>query len=151
MLNLNQPVPARLAAARAAAAVLLAASALFVHAAALPEVAPEEVGMSSKRLALIDAAMNKAVDSGELPGAVVFIARGGKLAYAKSFGWQDKEKKIPMRTDSIFRLYSMTKPVVSVAAMILVEEGRLGLQEPVSKYIPEFKDINEKTTINKSV
>jgi len=104
-------------------------------------VAPEEVGMSSKRLALIDAAMKKAVDSGELPGAVVFIARGGKLAYAKSFGWQDKEKKIPMRPDSIFRLYSMTKPIVSVAAMILVEEGKLGLQEPVSKYIPEFKDM----------
>ena len=141
MLNPNQPVPVRLAASRAAAAVLLAASALFVHAAALPEVAPEDVGMSSKRLALIDAAMNKAVDSGELPGAVVFIARGGKLAYAKSFGWQDKEKKIPMRTDSIFRLYSMTKPVVSVAAMILVEEGRIGLQEPVSKYIPEFKEM----------
>jgi len=125
----------------AAAALLLAAAAGLAAAGALPATAPEDVGMSSKRLALIDAAMQKAVDNGELPGAVVFIARGGKLAYAKTFGWQNKAAKIPMREDSIFRLYSMTKPIVSVAAMILVEEGRIGLQEPVSKYIPEFKDM----------
>ena len=120
--------------------VLVAAAAL-AHAAPLPEAGPEEVGMSQERLGRIDAAMHKAVDSGELPGAVVFIARDGQLVYAKSFGWQDREKKIPMANDSIFRLYSMTKPVVSVAAMILVEEGKLGLQEPVSKYIPEFKNM----------
>jgi CubicO group peptidase (beta-lactamase class C family) len=141
MFDPNRPVSARLAAVRTGAALLLAGFALLARAAALPEAVPEDVGMSSKRLALIDAAMAKAVDSGELPGAVVFIARGGKLAYAKSFGWQDKEKKIPMSPDSIFRLYSMTKPIASVAAMILVEEGKLGLQEPVSKYIPEFRDM----------
>ena len=141
MLESTRPNLSRPRLAHAAALLLLAGSAFGLQAAALPEVAPEEVGMSSKRLAFIDAAMNKAVESGELPGAVVFIARGGKLAYAKSFGWQDKEKKIPMRTDSIFRLYSMTKPIVSVAAMMLVEEGKIGLQEPVSKYIPEFKDM----------
>lgn len=123
------------------AAFFFAAFALCAGAAPLPEVAPEDVGMSSQRLALIDAAMERAVESGELPGAVVFVARGGKLAYAKSFGWQDKQKQVPMRNDSIFRLYSMTKPIATVAAMILVEEGRLGLQEPVSKYIPEFKEM----------
>ncbi len=121
--------------------LMLAGAAVLVQAAPLPEASPEEVGMSSERLGRLDAAMQKAVDSGELPGAVVLIARDGQLAYAKSFGWQDRGKKIPMRNDSIFRLYSMTKPVVSVAAMMLVEEGKLGLQEPVSKYIPEFKEM----------
>jgi CubicO group peptidase (beta-lactamase class C family) len=121
--------------------LMLAGAAVLGQAAPLPEASPEEVGMSSERLGRLDAAMQKAVDSGELPGAVVLIARDGQLVYAKSFGWQDREKKIPMRNDSIFRLYSMTKPVVSVAALMLVEEGRLGLQEPVSKYIPEFKEM----------
>ena len=123
----------------AGTAVLIQAA--IVRAAPLPEASPEEVGMSSERLGRLDAAMQKAVDSGELPGAVVLIARDGQLVYAKSFGWQDRAKQIPMRNDSIFRLYSMTKPVVSVATMMLVEEGRLGLQEPVSKYIPEFKEM----------
>ena len=121
--------------------LMLAGATVLAQAAPLPEASPEDVGMSSQRLGRLDAAMQKAVDSGELPGAVVLIARDGQLVYAKSFGWQDRGKKIPMRNDSIFRLYSMTKPVVSVAAMMLVEEGRLGLQEPVSKYIPEFKDM----------
>ena len=121
--------------------LLLAGTALLAQAAPLPESSPEEVGLSSARLGRLDVAMQKAVDSGELPGAVVFIARDGQLVYAKSFGWQDRQKKIPMSNESIFRLYSMTKPVVSVAAMMLVEEGKLGLQEPVSKYIPEFKDM----------
>jgi CubicO group peptidase (beta-lactamase class C family) len=115
--------------------------ALAQAAAPLPEANPEEVGLSSARLGRLDAAMQRAVDSGELPGAVVLIARDGQLVHAKTYGWQDREKNIPMAADSIFRLYSMTKPVVSVAAMMLVEEGRLGLQEPVSKYIPEFKDM----------
>jgi CubicO group peptidase (beta-lactamase class C family) len=121
--------------------LMLAGAAVLVQAAPLPQASPEEVGMSAERLGRLDAAMRKTVDSGELPGAVVLIARDGQLVYAKSFGWQDREKKIPMRHDSIFRLYSMTKPVVSVAAMMLVEEGRLGLQESVSKYIPEFKEM----------
>jgi CubicO group peptidase (beta-lactamase class C family) len=121
--------------------LMLAGAAALVQAEPLPQASPEEVGMSSERLGRLDAAIHKAVDSGELPGAVVLIARDGQLVYAKSFGWQDREKKIPMRNDSIFRLYSMTKPVVSVAAMMLVEEGKLGLQEPVSKYIPEFREM----------
>jgi len=121
--------------------LFLVAGSALAQAAPLPEASPEDVGLSSERLGRLDAAMQKAVETGELPGAVVQIARDGQLVYAKSFGWQDRDKKIPMRNDSIFRLYSMTKPVVSVAAMMLVEEGRLGLQEPVSKYIPEFKDM----------
>ncbi len=120
---------------------LLAATTLAVNAAALPEAAPEAVGMSSARLARLDAALQHAVDIGELPGAVVMIARDGKLVHARNFGWQDRERKIAMNDDAIFRIYSMTKPIVSVAAMMLVEEGRLGLHEPISKFIPEFKDM----------
>jgi CubicO group peptidase (beta-lactamase class C family) len=124
-----------------AAALLLCATS-FAHAAPLPQASPEDVGMSSQRLARLDAAMQKAVDSGELPGVVVMIARDGKLVHSRSIGWQDRERDLPMREDSIFRIYSMTKPIVSVAAMMLVEEGRLGLHEPVSKFIPEFKEMN---------
>jgi CubicO group peptidase (beta-lactamase class C family) len=80
------------------------------------------------------------VDSGELR-AVVLIARNDKLALFEAIGFQDREKKIAMKKDAIFRLASMTKPIVSVAAMMLVEEGKLDLIAPVSKYLPEFKDL----------
>ncbi len=120
---------------------LLAATTLAVNAAALPEAAPEDVGMSSARLARLDAALQQAVDIGEIPGAVILIARDGKLVHARNFGWQDRERKIAMNDDAIFRIYSMTKPIVSVATMMLVEEGKLGLHEPVSKFIAEFKDM----------
>jgi len=127
--------------ARLCCLAALLCTATLLPAAPLAQSSPEEVGLSAERLDRLDSALQKAVDSGELPGAVVFIARDGQLVYAKSFGWLDREKKIPMNNDAIFRLYSMTKPVVSVAAMMLVEEGKLGLQEPVSKYIPEFKEM----------
>ena len=78
--------------------------------APLPEAKPEDVGMSSERLERLAATMQRAVDSGELPGVVVMIARKGKLIYQKSFGMQDKSKAVPMSVDSIFRAYSMTKP-----------------------------------------
>ena len=112
-----------------------------VLCAPLPEATPEDVGMSSQRLEQLAATMQRAVDSGDLPGVVVMIARKGKLVYQKSFGMQDKAKNVPMSLDSIFRAYSMTKPVVSVAAMMLWEEGKLSLDEPISKYLPEFKDM----------
>jgi CubicO group peptidase (beta-lactamase class C family) len=110
-------------------------------AAPLPQAAPEDVGMSTERLAKIGATIQRAVDGGELPGAVVMIARDGRLVYSHSTGWQDKGRNVPMREDSIFRIYSMTKPIVSVAAMILIEDGLLGLHEPVSRYLPEFKEM----------
>ena len=113
----------------------------FVCAAPLPEAAPDSVGMSSERLKRLDATFQKIIDDKELPGVTVMIARKGKLVYQKSFGFQDREKSTPMANDSIFRIYSMTKPIVSVAAMMLVEEGKLNLAEPISKYIPEFKDM----------
>ncbi|MGH8629207.1 MAG: serine hydrolase domain-containing protein, partial [Burkholderiales bacterium] len=110
-------------------------------AAPLPPASPEDLGMSSERLARLGATFQRAVDSGELPGAVVMVARDGRLVYSQSLGWQDKARNVRMREDSIFRIYSMTKPVVSVAAMILDEEAVLGLHDPISKYLPEFKEM----------
>jgi CubicO group peptidase (beta-lactamase class C family) len=121
---------------------LLLAGALGVASAqGLPVGAPEGAGVSAARLDRIGEALQRAVDSGELPGAVVAVARRGKIVYQKSVGWRDWERKVAMSNDAIFRMYSMTKPIVSVAAMMLVEEGRLSLDEPVWKYIPEFRDM----------
>jgi CubicO group peptidase (beta-lactamase class C family) len=102
---------------------------------------PEQLGFSADRLKRITEAYQGYVDRGELPGAVMVIARGDKLAYAEAIGYQDRENKTPMKKDAIFRLASMTKPIVSVAAMLLVEEGKLDLLAPVAKYLPEFKDV----------
>jgi CubicO group peptidase (beta-lactamase class C family) len=102
---------------------------------------PEGVGFSSERLKRLTSAFQADVDRGEIPGAVVLIARNGKVAYFKAFGFQDREKQVPMKTDAIFRIASMTKPFISVAAMMLVEEGKLQLLDPVSVYLPEFKNL----------
>jgi len=110
-------------------------------AGALPSAAPEDVGLSSQRLNQIDTVLKGGIDKGMIPGAVVLVARKGKIAYFKSFGMRDKEKALPMEKDSIFRAYSMTKPLVGVAAAILLEEGKLLLSDPVAKYIPAFKDV----------
>ena len=110
-------------------------------AAPFAETSPEAKGFSSERLERLTATFKAAIDSGELPGAVIMIARDGALVYSKAMGWQNKSTGAAMREDSIFRIYSMTKPIVSVAAMMLVEQGRLSLDEPVSKYIPAFGEM----------
>ena len=107
----------------------------------LPITKPEAVGLSSERLNRLSTNLEAAVKKGRVPGVVALIARRGKIAYFESFGMQDIEKKVPMKKDSIFRIYSMTKPIVSVAAMTLWEEGRFFLSDPVAKYLPEFKDM----------
>ncbi len=99
---------------------------------------PEEVGQSSAQLNRLDAATQAHIDSGLLPGAVILVARHGKIAYLKSMGFRDRASGAPMQTDAIFRIYSMTKPIVSVGLMTLVEEGRLQIDDPVSKYIAEM-------------
>jgi len=128
------------------AAVLVSIIALWTVAAAwaqgLPAVAPESVGMSAPRLARIGDAFRREIDQGKLPGAVFLVARRGKLVYSDAIGFQDKEAGKPMAKDSIFRIYSMTKPLVSVAAMMLVEEGRMQLTDPVSKFLPAMKSMN---------
>jgi len=102
---------------------------------------PEDSGFSSERLQRLSDVMQTDVDKGTIPGAVVMISRNGKLVYSKAFGFQDREKQIPMKTDSIFRIASMSKPVTSVAVMMLVEEGRIMLSDPVSAYLPELKNL----------
>jgi len=104
----------------------------------LPRAKPESVGFSSERLNKIDTIFNKGIKENKIPGAVIAIARNGKLVYFKAFGMQNKEEGIPMSTNSIFRIYSMTKPLVSISAMQLHEDGKLYLSEPVSKYLPEL-------------
>src|SRR5947209_7973656 len=105
----------------------------------LPEVPPEQVGMSKQKLDRIHDALNQHVADGKLPGTVVLVARKGKLIYADVTGFQDKDEGKPMALDSLFRIYSMTKPLVSVAAMMLVEDGTSQLTDPVSKFFPAFK------------
>lgn len=100
--------------------------------------APEDVGLSSAQLARIEAVTQKYVDSGLVPGAVMLVARRGKVAWTRTLGFRDRAAKEAMRPDSIFRIYSMTKPIVSVAAMMLVEEGKMQVSDPVSKYLPEI-------------
>jgi CubicO group peptidase (beta-lactamase class C family) len=100
---------------------------------------PEDLGFSSERLGRVKEAFRVGVENGDIPGAVVLIASHGKLAFFEAFGYRDREKQAPMNTDAIFRIASMTKPVTSVALMMLAEEGRVQLSYPVSQYLPEFK------------
>jgi CubicO group peptidase (beta-lactamase class C family) len=102
---------------------------------------PEEAGFSSERLARITQFFQSEVDQGAIPGAVLVVARNGKVVYRQAIGYQDREKKIPMKTDAIFRIFSMTKPVASVAVMMLAEEGKIDVMAPVAQYLPEFKDV----------
>lgn len=120
----------------AALATGLAASAL---AQPLPQAKPETVGMSAERLERITTVLQKEVDDKKLPGAVVMVARKGKLVYSKALGSLNNASGGPMKLDSIFRIYSMTKPMASTALMMLVEEGKVQLTDPVSKYLPSFK------------
>jgi CubicO group peptidase (beta-lactamase class C family) len=104
----------------------------------LARALPAELGLCPQRSRRLVDVLQSEIDRQRLPGAVVLIARHGKLALLESLGQQDPATGIPMAVDSIFRIYSMTKPIVSVAAMMLMEQGRLLLTDPVSKYLPEF-------------
>jgi CubicO group peptidase (beta-lactamase class C family) len=104
-------------------------------------VNPESVGLSSEKLSQIDNVLNEYVSADKINGAVILIARHGKIAYFKSFGYRDDAKQLPMEKDSIFRIYSMTKSLAAVSIAILKDEGKLAFDDPVSKYIPSFKDV----------
>jgi CubicO group peptidase (beta-lactamase class C family) len=106
----------------------------------LPTAKPEEVGLSQTALDRLSAALDARAASGHVPGGVALIARHGKVAYHRSFGRQDPASDKPMGTDAIFRIYSMTKAIVSVGVMMLWEEGKLLLSDPISKFIPAFAD-----------
>ena len=113
----------------------------FAQDAPLPRAKPEEVGMSSVRLGEIAKILNADVARGRLPGAVIAIARRGKLVYFEPFGFRDKSAGVPMTTDTIFNIASMTKPMTAVAALQLYEQGRPLMDEPVAKYFPKFADM----------
>ncbi|MFK7864492.1 MAG: serine hydrolase domain-containing protein [Pseudohongiellaceae bacterium] len=102
---------------------------------------PESVGMDSDRLDRVTDAMQGLVDQGLLAGVVTMAARDSRIVHFESVGYQDKEAGIPMSNDSIFRIYSMSKPITGVALMMLYEEGLFKLSDPVEKYLPEFKDV----------
>jgi CubicO group peptidase (beta-lactamase class C family) len=103
-------------------------------------VKPESVGLSSERLERIGKAVQKDIDDKRIAGAVTLVMRHGQLAWFRAQGMSDREAAKPMRADSIFRICSMTKPITSVAAMILYEEGKIMLDDPISNYLPEFKN-----------
>lgn len=106
----------------------------------LPETSAESVGLSSERLERINDLIERYMDDQQITGAVTMIARHGQIAHVQSQGWMDREEQKPMRRDAIFRMASMTKPVTAVAILMLLEEGKLRLSDPVSTFIPEFTD-----------
>ena len=132
---------------RLGSAVVLLASTVLVAAGtdSVPVVRPESVGLSSARLERLAQAIRRDVDEGRMPGAVVAIARRGKIVYHEAFGFSDKAANRPMAKDSIFALASMTKPMAAVATLMLVEEGRLLLNDPVGNYLPQLKDMKVAT------
>src|SRR5580658_3217999 len=102
------------------------------------DVDPSQVGMSQSRLDRIDRHFRRYVDDGRLTGWLVVVARGGRVAHAATYGMRDREGALPVDTDTVWRLASMSKPITSVAAMMLYEEGAFELKDPISKWIPSF-------------
>jgi CubicO group peptidase (beta-lactamase class C family) len=123
-----------------AAAVLAGAVTVSVLAAGVvPTGKPEDVGFSSERLGRIKEAVQRQIESGNVPGAVTLVARRGKVVHFEAHGLNDVEAKKPMPKDAIFRLASMSKPIAATAVMMMIEEGKVRLSDPVSRFIPEFK------------
>ena len=104
----------------------------------LPRAKPEDVGLSSERLARIAATLKADIEAGRIPGAVIAIARHGKLVALDAYGWRDKAANVAMTTDTIFNIASMTKPMTTVGALMLYEQGKLLIDDPLSKYFPKF-------------
>jgi CubicO group peptidase (beta-lactamase class C family) len=121
--------------------VLLAAVLVWPIAAAAPTAKPEDVGFSSERLHRITELVQRHIAAGDFSGAVTLVARNGRIAHLEAQGLMDIEARKPMQKDAIFQIMSMTKPVVGTSIMMMVEEGKVRLTDPVSKFIPEFKDL----------
>jgi len=132
--------PLAFAAALALAALVLAPA--FAAEPQLPQAKPADVGMDPAGLAKLDEAMHAMVDDGQLAGVVTMVSRKGKVVHFDAYGKRDIENGLPVEKDTIFRIYSMTKPIVGVALMTYYDEGRFTLDDPVSKFIPEFADLN---------
>jgi CubicO group peptidase (beta-lactamase class C family) len=108
-------------------------------ASSVPAAKPEDVGMSADRLKRIDQMVQRRIDAGELSGAVTIVARKGKVVHLAAQGVMDLESKKPMAKDTMFRVASMTKPITGLAIMMMIEEGKVRLTDPVSRYLPEFR------------
>lgn len=121
--------------------LVVLAAAPAVQARVLPDAKPEREGMSAERLQRLTAHMNEAVDAGVMVGGLGVIARNGRVVYRQTYGLADRENGRPMTEDAIFRIYSMTKPVTSVAVMMLYEQGHFFLNDPVARYLPELADL----------
>lgn len=109
--------------------------------AQLPTASPKSAGFDPVRLEVLHATTKRFVDEGQHAGVITLLARDGKLVDFQTYGYRDVEKKLPMERDTICRVYSMSKIITSVATLILLEEGRLNLDDPVAKYLPEFKEV----------
>jgi CubicO group peptidase (beta-lactamase class C family) len=107
----------------------------------LPKASPDEVGLSPAVLERIAPEMQAYIDDGRTAGMVMVVARHGKIAYARALGYADRERRTPLRLDALFRVASIRKPLLAAATMVLVESGRLRLDDPVSKYIPSFAGV----------
>src|SRR5262245_41199534 len=118
-------------------------------AGTIPVGKPEEVGLSSERLKRVGEAVQRHIETGNVSGAVTLVARKGRIAHFEARGMMDLESKKPMPKDGLFRLASMSKPITGVAIMMLVEEGKVRLNDPVSRFIPEFKGL-DKVAVAKS-
>ncbi len=107
-----------------------------------PPPSPEALamGLDETKLERLDSMLQEAVDSHQIAGGVALLSRHGRVGHLKAIGWRDAEAQVPMTTDTLFRIVSLTKPITCVAVMMLVEEGKLKLEDPVSKFIPEFKN-----------
>ncbi len=121
--------------------LLVCASLVWPLAGASPTAKPEEVGLSSERLQRVNQLVKRHLDAGTFSGAVTLVARNGRVAHLQAHGVMDLESKKPMQTDGIFRIMSMTKPIVGTAVLMLMEEGKIRLTDPVSKFIPELKGL----------
>jgi CubicO group peptidase (beta-lactamase class C family) len=115
--------------------------ALPMFASGVPAGKPEDAGMSTARLERIHQVIQRHIDAGEISGAVTLVARRGSVVHFEAHGLMDLESRKPMTKDAIFRLASMSKPITAVAVMMLVEEGKIRLADPVSRFIPEFKEM----------
>src|SRR5262245_4716880 len=127
------------------AALVLVIAAQFVAGGELPTAKPADVGRDADKIQQARDAVQALIDKKEMAGAVIAIARKGKVVMFEALGEAEAGSGKPMKTDSIVRIYSMTKPITTVAAMILVDEGKIGLDDPVSKYLPEFKALRVHT------
>src|SRR5271167_4265321 len=120
---------------------LLASSAAAFAEDPLPRAKPEEVGLSSERLARIGETLRADIEAGRIPGAVIAIVRRGRLVAFDAFGWRDKAAGVAMTPDTIFNIASMTKPMTTVGALMLYERGKILIGDPLSKYFPKFADM----------